>query len=80
MSHCSSIFASGSSGSDQWTIASQLPPAAGFILRCAVHRDVREAFAGEDLLHRARGDLAAVAVAAEVAEHDVPQCRVADVF
>jgi len=51
---------------------SQLPPAAGFILRGAIDRHVRESLAGEDLLHGARGDLLAIAVAAEVAEHDVP--------
>lgn len=59
---------------------SQIPPAAGFILRGAIDRHVSESFAGEDLLHGARGDLLAIAVAAEVAEHDVPQCGMADVF
>lgn len=46
----------------------------------AVHFHMGKSFAREDIAHCARGDLAAVAVAAEVTEHDVPQCRVADIF
>ncbi len=61
-------------------LGSEVPPPASFILRGAIHGDLCEAFTGKDLLHGAHGDLAAVAVSAEVREHDVSQGRVADVF